>query len=323
MTGTVGRALLIGGGGFIGAHLAHELLARGHEVVVLDDDRTYLPGGRPDAERARAWRREALLPGATLRSGGPDDPVTLARELRDAAPGVVVHLANLPLAGVAAADPLEARRSIVEGTAGVLAAMARQAPAARLTFVSSSMVYGDFAQDPQPESGPLRPSEPYGACKLRAERLVRASGLAWTIVRPSAVYGPGDANGRFLQRLVEAATAGGTLELTADPETRLDFTWVRDLARGLADAATSPEAIGETFNLTAGHARSLGEAIDVVRGHGHAVAVRRRPATVVRPRRGTLDIARARTLLGYRPSCSLEDGLAAYLAMAGGREHVA
>ena len=315
----MGRVQLIGGGGFIGAHLARELLDRGHDVVVLDDDRTYLPGGEPDALRARAWRRETLLAGAELRAGGPDDPALLAHELRAAAPDAVVHLANLPLAGVAAADPGEARRSIVDGTANVIAATAAQAPAARLTFVSSSMVYGDFSQDPQPETAPLRPCEPYGACKLEAERLVRASGLRWTIVRPSAVYGPGDANGRFLQRLVEAATTGRTLQLTADPATLLDFTWVQDLARGLADAALSPDAIGETFNLTAGHARSLDDAIAAVRAHGHAVAVRRRPPTTLRPRRGTLDIARARSLLGYRPSCSLEDGLAAYLVAAGAR----
>jgi nucleoside-diphosphate-sugar epimerase len=315
----VGRVLLIGGGGFIGAHLAREMLDRGQRAIVLDDDRTYLPGGVPEAERARAWRRRALLTGAELRGGGPDDPAVLAREIAAAAPDVVVHLANMPLAGVAAADPAAARRSIVDGTANVLAAVAAHAPAARLTFVSSSMVYGDFSQDPQPESAPLRPSEPYGACKLEAERLVRASPLHWTIVRPSAVYGPGDANGRFLQRLVEAATTGETLQLTADPATRLDFTWVQDLARGLADAATSPDAIGETFNLTAGRSRSLGEAIDVVRGSGHSVVVRRGPAATHRPRRGTLDIARARTVLGYRPRCSLEEGLAAYLDVAAGR----
>ncbi len=312
----MGRVLLIGGAGFIGAHLARELLDRRHVVVVLDDDRTYLPGGEPEAVRARAWRREMLLSGAELRCGGPDEPALLAHAVRAASPDAVVHLANLPLAGVAAADPREARRSIVHGTANVIAALVEQAPAARLTFVSSSMVYGDFSQDPQPESAPLRPCEPYGACKLEAEGLVRASNLRWTIVRPSAVYGPGDANGRFLQRLVEAATMGRTLLLTADPATRLDFTWVQDLARGLADAALSPEAIGETFNVTAGRARSLDEAIDAVRARGHAVAVRHRPATMLRPLRGTLDIARARSVLGYRPGCSLEDGLAAYLDVA-------
>ena len=63
-------------------------------------------------------------------------------------------------------------------------------------------------------------------------------------------------------------------------------------------------------------------AIDVVRALGMPSRLRR-PSTTPRPRRGTLDIARARTLLGYRPSCSLEDGLAAYLDAAGGRREPA
>ena len=293
-------------------------------MIVLDDDRTYLPGGEPDAVRARAWRRRALLIGAELHGGGPDDPAVLAREVRAAAPDAVVHLANMPLAGVAAADPAAARRSIVDGTANVLAAVAAQAPAARLTFVSSSMVYGDFSRGPA--------ARERAAAPVRALRRVQARGraararLGARLDDRAAVRG---LRARRRQRPLPAAPRRGgddrrTLELTADPATRLDFTWVQDLARGLADAATCPDAIGETFNLTAGRSRSLREAIDVVRAGGHAVAVRRRPATTPRPRRGTLDIARARRVLGYRPRCSLEDGLAAYLdAAAGRREPVA
>ncbi len=102
-------------------------------------------------------------------------------------PDAVVHLANLPLVGVASRDPALAYAAIVGTTAAVVAAVERHAPAARLTYVSSSMVYGDFAHDPQPESAPLAPREPYGAAKLEAERRVRASRTRWTIVRPSAV----------------------------------------------------------------------------------------------------------------------------------------
>jgi nucleoside-diphosphate-sugar epimerase len=316
----VGRALLIGGTGFIGAHLAHDLLARGHEVVVVDDDRNYLADGERAAARTRAWRRRTLLSGVALRAGGPDDPERLRHDVAAVAPDAVVHLANLPLAGVAARDPAAARHSIVDGTANALAAVAAEAPAARFTYVSSSMVYGDFVAEPQPESAPLQPREPYGACKLAAEQRVRASSLDWTIVRPSAVYGPGDANGRVLQRLVEAATLGRTLQLTTDAATRLDFTWVQDLAAGLAAAALSPRATRCTFNVTAGHARSLREAIGIVRALGHDVDVCAHEATAFRPRRGTLDIAHARSVLAYEPRWSLEDGLAAYLDLVGAEE---
>ena len=309
----MGRVLLIGGGGFIGAHLARELLDRGHDVVVLDDDRTYLPGGEPEAVRARAWRRETLLSGAELRAGGPDDPALLAHEVRAAAPDAVVHLANLPLAGVAAADPREARRSIVDGTANVLAATAEQAPAARLTFVSSSMVYGDFSQDPQPESAPLRPCEPYGACKLEAERLVRASGLRWTIVRPVGGLRP-----RRRQRPLPAAPRRGGDD---GPHAAAH--------RRPGDAAGLHLGAGSRARPRRRGAQPRRDRRDVQPHRRPRALARRRdprgprarprgrrpppPGDDARPRRGTLDIARARSVLGYRPSCSLEDGLAAYL----------
>jgi nucleoside-diphosphate-sugar epimerase len=228
----------------------------------------------------------------------------------------VVHLANLPLVAVAGRDPALAHHAIAGTTARVVAAVERHAPAARLTYVSSSMVYGDFTRDPQPERAPLAPLEPYGVSKLAAERLVRASRTRWTIVRPSAVYGPGDGNGRFVQRLVEAAVQERPLRLTAALDTRLDFTAVTDLARGLAQAALSPVAEHETYNLTAGRARSLRDAIEAVRALGHDVEVHPSPAQGARPRRGTLDITFAREALGYEPRRTLEDGLAAYLDAA-------
>lgn len=310
----MGRIVLVGGGGFVGAHLGSRLLAGGHDVLVLDGHRNYLPGEEDHAERLRRWRHEVLLTGAEVRRCTLDDPGALRRQLRTSAPAAVVHLANLPLAAVAGEDPALARRAIVDTTGSVLAAIADAAPSARLTFVSSSMVYGDFARQPQDEVGPTRPREPYGACKLQAERLVRGSRLAWTIVRPSAVYGPGDANGRFLQRLVEAAVGGDVLELRSNSATRLDFTWVGDLAEGLASAALEACAVRRTFNLTAGRSRSLGEAIAIVRKLGRQVEVRPTAWETFRPRRGTLDISLARAVLGFDPRTSLEDGLLQYLS---------
>jgi nucleoside-diphosphate-sugar epimerase len=305
--------LLIGGAGFIGAHLACELAGRGHEVTVLDDDRTWVPDADGSAARARAWRRRNLLGDAEIRHGAAGE---LAAVLLAVEPDAVVHLANLPLVAVARRDPALARAAIVSTTAAVVAAVERHAPRARLTYVSSSLVYGNFVCDPQPERAPLVPLEPYGASKLEAERLVRASRTRWTIVRPSAVYGPGDGNGRFVQRLVEAAIHGRPLRLTADPETRLDFTAVGDLARGLAAAALLPAAERRTFNLATGRARSLRDAIDAVRALGCAVDVEHADRPDAQPRRGTLDIARARELLGFAPRLALEDGLAAYLDAA-------
>jgi UDP-glucose 4-epimerase len=316
MPRAMSRVLLIGGAGFIGAHLTRALLDDGHDAIVFDDGRDAVPG--EEATRAREWRRRELLAGATCFAGDAADRARLSDVMLATAPDAVVHLANLPLADVAAREPARARRTIVGVTAAVLDVVGEHAPAAALTYVSSSMVYGDFVGEPQPEDAPLRPRDHYGRYKLAAEELVRASGLDWRIVRPSAVYGPGDGNARFVQRLIAAALAGEPFALTADPATRLDFTWVGDLARGLAAAALLDVARHGTFNVTTGCAHSLGDAIAAVRDCGLAVEVHEAPVCAPHePRRGSLDITRARTILGFAPELDLAAGLAEYLRWAG------
>jgi nucleoside-diphosphate-sugar epimerase len=179
------------------------------------------------------------------------------------------------------------------------------------------MVYGDFSAEPQPEDGPLRPVEPYGRLKLAAEltlaALAPAAGVPLVVVRPSAVYGPGDANGRVVQRAVEAAADGARFVLTAPPGTRLDFTHVEDVAAGLHAAALADEAPGRTYNLTAGAAHPLARVLDACPGLVWETGPR---DPFRRPQRGTLDTRRARTDLGWAPARSLSEGVRDYAAFA-------
>jgi len=314
----VTRVLVFGGGGFIGAHLVRNLVDRGWEVGVADAWCDY--GAEPSAGRTGtiAWRRDHLLAGAEISTLHTDDGRGLRMLVERTRPEVVVHLANLPLAALAQAEPVEARRAILGATEAVLDALRDGRRPQRVVYVSSSMVYGEFEVEPMPESREPAPREAYGRLKLAAERAVRTAarrdGYEATIVRPSAVYGPGDLGGRFIQQLIDAARTGGRLELRAMPSVRLDFTSVVDLAVGLRLACTHPAAAGETFNITSGNARSLGEAIGIVRSLGHDLdVVQAVDEATVRPRRGTLDITRATELLGFRPEHTLETGLARYL----------
>ncbi len=305
--------LLIGGAGFIGSHLVHRLVADGHEVVVVDDRRRYAEAAAAGHEAVHAWREAELLGGATLHEATAGDGSVVQRVVAAQQPDVVVQLANLPLATVARDDPAHARASIVGATAGVLDAIAAGGGVRRLLYVSSSMVYGDFACEPMPEDGPCTPREAYGRLKLEAERLVRrrgaALGMEVTVVRPSAVYGPGDAHGRFIQRLAAAARDGRTLVLTGGGLTRLDFTAVADLAGGIAAASTAPAAAGATINLSRGEARSLADAVTIARDCGFALDVRIEPAAdALRPRRGSLDISARAHAPGLRPAHLAGDG---------------
>lgn len=289
---------MLGGTGFIGAHLAARLVAAGHPVLAVDAERHFGDAAAPAVAEAARWRRETLLGGVEVVRADVLDVGRLRALVLEQRPAAVVHLANLPLAWVAAGAPELAEEAILGATTSVLAAL--DGVATRLVYVSSSMVYGPFTRQPMPEAEPLRPAGRYGELKAAAEARVRSARPDAVVVRPSAVYGPGDANGRILQRLAEGASA------VDDPETALDFTWVGDLADGLLAAATVPAAAGETFNLTRGRARTLAEAAAIL-----GVELTVDPDAPPRPRRGVLCVQRARDVLGFAPAVDLEDGLPA------------
>lgn len=312
------RTLLIGGAGFVGAHLARRLLDEGHEVAafdILDLDRGTTTGGISQAYRQRAqW----LLRGAEVMTGDLADREAVRRALDRFDPDCIYNLAAVPLVGQVEANPAEAAASMTSGLANCLEVVRESRRPRRFVFVSSSMVYGHFTADPVPEEAPTSPVNLYGGLKLAGEVLTRAY-LARTrheavIVRPSGVYGPTDVHGRVVQKCCEAALTGEPFIVTNPESTFIDFTWVEDLAAGLALAGMAPGAAGETFNLTFGGARSLEELVELV-GQHHALSVMRASTDGdSRPRRGTLDISKARRLLGYAPRMTLEAGMSRYLA---------
>ena len=147
--------------------------------------------------------------------------------------------------------------------------------------------------------------------------LIRAYGrrfnLEYIIIRPSAVYGPTDVNKRVSQIFVENALKGTVLKLEGGGESRLDFTYIEDVAMGFVLAMKSDKAKNETFNITRGEGRSLKEFTDILRTLIPALKAEVAPIDMKRPQRGALDISKARKLLGYNPKYSLEEGLKIYV----------
>jgi nucleoside-diphosphate-sugar epimerase len=179
------------------------------------------------------------------------------------------------------------------------------------------MVYGDFLEQRVTEEHPKNPRDVYGAFKLCGEMMVRAYaqnyGLDTVMFRPSAVYGPFDANQRVIQRFIRAAEAGQPLTIHGDGSMRMDFTFVEDTAEGIVACALEPAARGEVFNVTRGEARSLSELVDILRVHFPDLKVEQRPKPAHVPLRGTLDVSKAERMVGYVPKVSLEDGVARYV----------
>lgn len=218
------RAAVTGGSGFVGSHLVERLRAQGHEVVAL-------------ARSAAAWGALEAL-GARVVAGDLDDTAALAR-LCDGAE-LVFHVAGL----VAARSEAEFLRVNRDGC-GRVAAAARAAGARRLVLVSSLSVSGPTVPGrPLDESGAPAPVTPYGRSKAAGEQAARASGVACTIVRPPAVYGPRDREFLRLFRLVRR----GLLPLPGGGTQELSLVHAADLAEALVAAARSEACRGGVYH---------------------------------------------------------------------------
>jgi UDP-glucose 4-epimerase len=314
------KVLITGGAGFIGSHIASRLVERGIPTVIQDSFVQYFSPLDPEAKTYQAYIEErfrgirgrvAIVRGDTRNK---DDMRRLVVEHR---PTHIIHLAALPLANLSTSFSEEAVGSILTGTINLLEIIRDLDCVKRFVYTSSSMVYGDFEYTPADEEHPKRPKDIYGGAKLCGEVMTqvygRRLGIEYTIVRPSAVYGPTDVNRRVSQIFVENALRGKPLILKGGGEAALDFTFIEDAAEGLVLAALQPGGKNEVFNVTRGEGRSLLELAQALSRMIPGVQTVVEPADVHNPKRGALDISKARRLLGYDPKYSLEEGLKIYV----------
>lgn len=321
------RVALIGGAGFIGHTLALELSGRGAHVEVVDSLQVNnllsfasQRGESADRELAMRILNERL---DLLRAGGivlhPQDARdyhALSRILAEIKPQVIVQLAAVSHAARSNKDPYSTFDHSFRTLENALD-FARSG-AEHFVFMSSSMVYGNFETAEVDEDHPLNPVGIYGALKLGGEKLVIAYqqvfGLPYTIVRPSALYGPRCVSRRVSQIFVEQALAGQPIKVNGDGAERLDFTYVDDLVGGICQVIEHPAARNQIFNLTYGSARSIAELVEVLRRRFPDITVERGERDNLMPHRGTLSVGKAKRLIGYEPRNPIEVGFDKYIA---------
>jgi nucleoside-diphosphate-sugar epimerase len=321
------RIALVGGAGFIGHSLAIELQERGAEVEVIDGlavnnllHYTGLPPGTPNRElytRIIQQRLEKLQEAKVpIHVQDARDYHALSAKLDAIQPQVIVHLAAIAHAGKSNKDPMSTFGHSLRTLENALD-YARDS-VEHFLFFSSSMVYGNFLEPEVSEDHPLDPIGIYGALKLAGEKIVIAYkqvfDLDYTIIRPSALYGPGCVSRRVSQAFIESALVGDTLRVDGDGDERLDFSYIDDVVEGVIQAIGHPAARNEAFNITTGASRSLSDLIEIVREHFPEVQVEYVERDALRPYRGTLSIEKARKLIGYDPRTTLEQGLDRYVA---------
>ena len=299
------RILVAGGAGFIGSHVCQELLQRGHNVTCLDNLSTGSMRNLAEFEDEPNFR---FIGGDVERC--PEVEVDVILHL--ASPASPVDYDRLPLQTMAANSIGTWRLGDVARSVG-----------ARLTFVSTSEVYGDPLVHPQPESywgnvDPIGPRACYDESKRFGEALVmsmrREHGLGANIVRLFNTYGPRMRrdDGRAIPELVSAALDGRPLPVYGDGRQTRSFCYVDDLVRGLLAVALDDEIDGEVFNIgnpTETPIGALAERIRALTDPRLEIAyVAARPGD---PARRRPDISRMRERYGWQPSIDLDSGLRA------------
>jgi len=311
------KIMIIGGAGFIGSRITKKLMALGHEVIIYDKFYNFIESER---EKYVFYLRERLKdigPKIKIIYGDIRDDVNLAKALQDIQPDTIIHLAQIPLATVSNKLSSEALDININGLISLIKAIGAVNFVKRLVYSSSSFVYGNFQYTPADENHPTNPIDVYGGTKLACEDMIKGFGtrfgIDYTIIRPSAVYGPTDANLRVSQIFVDNAFNGQELIMEGGGEACLDFTYVDDIAEGFVLAALSEKAKNEVFNITRGEGRTLKELSDILKKYFPDLKTIIKPADFTRPKRGALDITKAKKILGYSPRYSLEDGIKEYV----------
>ena len=304
------KVCVTGAAGFIGGHLAEELLRQGHEVAGLDD---FSSGKRDTA---------ALLlrhPSFRLVEGSIADPRAVARAVAGAR--WVFHLAAIPSVPVSMEEPERTTAVNVGGTVNVLQAALR-AGSERVVLACSCAAYGDGPEQPKHEDLPPRPASPYAAqkvaCELYAQTYTRAYGLSCVALRFFNVYGPRqDPNSEYAAAIPRFATRllqGLRPVVYGDGLQTRDFVHVEDVVRANLLAAAAEGAAGHVVNVGSGRSASLLELIALLRQAVGPEAAPLEPEHHA-PRAGDLrassaDLTKARRVLGYEPRVTLAEGLA-------------
>jgi UDP-N-acetylglucosamine/UDP-N-acetyl-alpha-D-glucosaminouronate 4-epimerase len=302
------RYLVTGGAGFIGSHLTEALVARGHDVRVVDN---LITGNRRNLDGA---------PGVEFIEGDLADMEVARRTV--VGMDYVLHQAAIPSVPWSIRDPIASHRANVEAALNVLVA-ARDAGVKRVVYAGSSAAYGDAPSLPKREDDPPAPLSPYALQKLVAEQyatmFTHLYGLETVTTRYFNVFGPRqDPSSPYsgvISLFISALSEGRRPIIHGDGEQTRDFTYVANVVDGVLRACETSAAGGTVINVATGARVSLNQLLRTLCAlTGVRVEPIYREPRVGDIRDSQADITRAREILGYQPLVDLEAGLRETLA---------
>jgi nucleoside-diphosphate-sugar epimerase len=296
--------LITGGAGFIGSHIVRELLRRRQDIRVLDN----LSTGREE-------NLTGCLTRIDLIRGDVRDDRVVRRAVQDV--DYVLHQAALASVPRSIDNPLETNQVNVGGTLNLLQA-ARDAAVKRFVLASSSSVYGPSPRLPKREGARPGPISPYAISKFAGEQYCRVFsqlyGLETVCLRYFNVFGPrqnpASQYAAVIPKFILALLNGDRPVIFGDGRQTRDFSYVSNVVQANILACRMPLAAGLVLNVACGRRYSIS---DLAARLSRILGVRHDPIYAA-PRPGDVrhslaDIARARQMLGYRPTVSFQEGL--------------
>ncbi len=296
--------LITGGAGFIGSHIVRRLLREGGKVRVVDN----LVTG--DLERLSDVRSAI-----EFLQGDLADPQVCEQAL--AGVDYVLHQAAIPSVQRSIKDPVATNRANITATLNLLES-ARKAGIKRFVYAASSSAYGDTEVLPKREAMAANPLSPYALQKLVGEHYCRLYyqlfGLETVCLRYFNVFGPGqDPNSEYsavIPKFISRLLKKDRLTVFGDGEQSRDFTYVENVVEANLQALQAPDTAGKLFNIGCGERITLNRLIEEL----EAILQIKAQVDYLAPRPGDVrhslaDITLARTILGYNPRVSLEEGL--------------
>lgn len=289
------KIIVTGGAGFIGSHIVDELILSGHDVHIVDN--------------MSAGKEENINPKATMHKMDIRDGEVLLPIFKGAT--CVFHEAAMPRVQYSIEHPFITNDINVNGLLSVLEAC-RLNGVKRLVFASSSSIYGEPEVLPTSEEMPINPMSPYASHKYIGEVYLklyaRIYGLETVCLRYFNVYGPRfDPNGAYplvIGYFMKLRKEGKPLSITGDGEQTRDFVHVFDVAKANILAMEGENVgKGEIINIGGGKRYSINYIAELIGGEVEHVAPR------LEPHDTEADISKAKSLLGWAPSVTLEEGI--------------
>jgi UDP-glucuronate 4-epimerase len=302
------KLLVTGGAGFIGSHLVEALASRGDTVSAIDNfNDFYDPGIKRSnvnnfPSSVRIYEADLCDPTAVID--------ILAREKPDA----IVHLAARAGVRPSVQSPELYLQTNVFGTFHLLEA-ARKNGVSRFIFASSSSVYGATRTLPFREDQPiLQTLSPYASTKLAGEQICSnysyLYGLQVVCLRFFTVYGPRQRPDLSIHRFTHLIANGKPIEVYGDGSAARDFTYVDDIIQGVLRAIEFRDSLFDVFNLGESETIDLLSMIgEIEKALGRKATIEFRPPIPGDMPRTFADIGKARNLLNYRPTTSIQDGI--------------